>query len=199
MQVLVWCAGVGVAGSLLLGCCKPAPPSGAEPEAVEAVTQVMPTEATEAEEATDKPEPTETQTAIYKALSVREGAPGCVALGDMSEAPATDLVWLAENAKQPPWVSIRAGECVITSFMDEAALQRWVTEAAFQGLGWLVLDHLDTLPVEQAQALAVAAIEQGPEPEAAKKRVAKSTNPNIQVLANPQNDNDTTETLTPNP
>ena len=57
--------------------------------------------------------PSASQTALYNALKVRDAAPPCDTLKAMSKDVATDLVWLVDNASQPPWVGIRAAQGVI--------------------------------------------------------------------------------------
>ena len=123
--------------------------------------------------------------AMARALSKRDSAPPCGEVEALSLDPLTDLVWLVEHIQKPPWVGMRAARCVLENHSAEASavLEDWVIDPALKGLGFLILDSLDDLPQTQAIELAQRALSEGPDPEAARTRVARSDNPLISVLA----------------
>ncbi len=157
----------------LLGCA----PRSAEPETT--ATQVE-------EEASSSPkvEATESQGALYRALSPRDGAPPCAEVEALSPTPVDDLVWLTEHATSPPWVGTRAATCLIAGHSDEVAdlLRTWVTDPASFGFGLLVLGNLDLLSSDLAVELAGLALSDGPDPEAAMERIATSSHPEVRAL-----------------
>lgn len=117
--------------------------------------------------------PTASQSALYDALKVRDSAPNCESLKTMSEDVATDLIWLVDNATQPPWVGIRAAQCVIREHHEAKAttIQTWVTRADRRGLAILTFGLLDELPAPQAKSLQSTALA-GPLAEDAKKHIS---------------------------
>ena len=119
------------------------------------------------------PVPTASQTALYDALKVRDSAPPCASLKPMSEDLATDLIWLVDNASQPPWVGIRAAQCVIREHHEAkaATIQMWATQADRRGLAILTFGLLDELPAPQAKTIQAAALA-GPLAEDAKKHIS---------------------------
>jgi len=118
---------------------------------------------------------------MYRALSARDGAAPCEEVEALSTTPVEDLVWLTEHTTSPPWVGTRAATCLLTGHADEVAelLAQWVTDPATLGFGLLVLGNLDLLAPELAVELATLALEQGPDPEAARTRIATSTHPEV--------------------
>jgi len=119
------------------------------------------------------PVPTPSQTALYDALKIRDAAPPCASLKPMSKDLATDLIWLVDNASQPPWVGIRAAQCVIREHHEAkaATIQAWVTQPDRRGLAILTFGLLDELPAPQAKTLQEAALA-GPLAEDAKKHIS---------------------------
>ncbi len=116
--------------------------------------------------------PSASQTALYNALKVRDAAPPCDTLKAMSKDVATDLVWLVDNASQPPWVGIRAAQCVIREHHEAKAetIQQWVIQPDTRGLAILTFGLLDELPAPQAKAIRETALA-GPLSEDAKKHI----------------------------
>jgi hypothetical protein len=119
------------------------------------------------------PVPTPSQTALYDALKIRDAAPPCASLKPMSKDLATDLIWLVDNASQPPWVGIRAAQCVIREHHEAkaATIQGWVTQPDRRGLAILTFGLLDELPAPQAKTIQEAALA-GPLAEDAKKHIS---------------------------
>ena len=57
--------------------------------------------------------PSESQLAVYRALSGRHFEAGCDALKGLSPTLADDLIWLAENSHQTAWVAVRRMPLVV--------------------------------------------------------------------------------------
>ena len=139
------------------------------------------------------PEMSAEREAMARALSKRDSAPPCGEVESLSLDPLTDLVWLVDHITQPPWVGMRAARCILENHSVDAApvLQRWVVSPELKGLGYLILDSLDALSQDQASDLAKLALEEGPDPEAARVRIARSDNPLISDLAAPSEEAET--------
>jgi len=122
--------------------------------------------------------------AVYKALIVRDAAPPCSELEAMTTTPAATFLYLVENASQPPWVGIRAAECLIQGHAQsiQPQLESWVSNSETKGLGYLALNHLDAMPIEVATSVATAALA-GPEAEGARSRIQNAQTPEIRALA----------------
>ena len=129
--------------------------------------------------------PTAAEAALVQALSLRDGSPPCRELEALVPAPVASLQAVVHHVTMPPWVGMRAASCLITGHATETrpALELWVTDPELRGLGILVLGSLDTMPVELATDLATRAIQRGADPADARRRVARSTRPEIAALA----------------
>jgi len=132
------------------------------------------------------PQPSDSQMALYRALSGRHFEAGCAALVELSPTLADDLVWLAENTHQPAWVAIRAADCVLDLKPAEAdtAARRWMGSEDHKGLALVTVQHLDTLPLEQSTALVQAGLS-GPLADTLRPRVARLHTPELSALATP--------------
>ncbi len=122
-----------------------------------------------------------------RALSARDGAFDCAAV----EALATDSVALlrelVDHAQNPPWVAMRAADCLVTGHAVEAAadLDAWVVDPERRGLGILVLGRLDVLPEPMAISLAQRAMTAGPNPTSAKRRIERATSAAVRAVVAP--------------
>lgn len=123
--------------------------------------------------------------ALVQALSPHDGAPPCADLGALSPDPATDLIWIASNVTTPPWVGMRAAECLVEGHANAArsTLLSWVTRPELKGFGMLVLGKLDSVDTSLALELATAALSGGPDPAGARRRLLKSAQPELRALA----------------
>ena len=130
------------------------------------------------------PKPSASQTALYDALKLRHEGPPCSDLAELSEAVADDLVWLVENVKHPPWVGIRAAQCVIREHTEAKAdaIDLWVSEANHRGLALLTMGLLDELPEPAAVRFATLALE-GPLADEARERLIDSVHLSVGNLA----------------
>ena len=131
-----------------------------------------------------EPAPTPSQDALYTALRVRHAPPTCTALSDLSETLVEDLVWLVDNATQPPWVGLRAAQCLLIEHPEAAqpSFEGWLSTEGHRGLAILVSQRIDEIPLPIAQALATVALA-GPEEETVRPRLDHCGVPQIQELA----------------
>lgn len=129
--------------------------------------------------AQDKPEDL-----VYRALSVRHPTPDCAAVEALTPTPVPTLLQMVDEAQQPPWVPMRAAECLVVRHPEEIRdrLDRWVVEPELRGLGLLVINRLDDLPLDLAKELAARAIAEGPEPEKTKARLLRLETPELRAL-----------------
>jgi hypothetical protein len=129
------------------------------------------------------PTPSPSQTALYNAMKMRESTPDCDQLDRYSKTVADDLLWLMDNANQPPWVGIRAAQCILTHHAKAKAdvIDTWVTDPKRRGLAIMVFGMLDVLPEETSVRVAKKALA-GPLAADAKVRIKKSEKPAIRAL-----------------
>ena len=131
----------------------------------------------------DEVTPSAAAEAVYHALSVRAPIPTCEEVEALTTAPVETLLYVVENAVQPPWTSMRAATCLITRHAEEVQPQlgAWVASTESKGLGLLTLGLLDELPPEIAVAVARTALE-GEEAAAARSRIEGSVHPGVVAL-----------------
>lgn len=124
------------------------------------------------------------QQALVQALSVREPAPTCASLSALSTAPVDDLAWVVSNVTSPPWAGMKAAECLVLDHTEAARplIDTWVTEPRLKGLGWVVLKHLDAMPRPVALEIARLAVDKGPDPAGARRRIRRSKVPELQAV-----------------
>jgi len=140
-------------------------------------------EETETPEAAASPEPDADAEAVYRALSIRDPAPSCETVEALSETPVETLLFVVDNAQQPPWVGMRAADCLLTRHAEEAqeAIESWVSHTETKGLAILALNQLDAMPLEIALSVARTALA-GPEADTARTRISRATTPEIKAL-----------------
>ena len=128
--------------------------------------------------------PTESQAAVHKALSVRDPEPECAAVSALTPEPVADLIFVANHADQPPWASTRAARCLALGHGEaaKAELLGWMGDPSAKGLALMLLAELDQLPEPLAMELAQAALA-GPLADEARPRIAKVENANVRALA----------------
>lgn len=134
----------------------------------------------------EQPAPSESQLAVYQALSGRHFEAGCGSLQALSKTLADDLVWLAENTHQPAWVAVRAADCVLAlePATADAAARRWMGSADFKGLALVTVQHLDAMPLEQSSALVQVGLA-GPLGETLRPRLSRLSTPQLKAMATP--------------
>ncbi len=121
--------------------------------------------------------------AVYRALSVRDPEPDCADIDTLSPTPLQTLLDVIDRASMPPWVPMRAANCVLQRHGAEAqdTLQGWVADDKARGLAILVFDGIDALPEDVALPVAQAGLA-GPWSEDAASRLAGSSRPSIVAL-----------------
>ena len=143
--------------------------------------------AASADDALAPPAPGTLTHEVWRVLSQRHDA-GCqsvLALGTAEEV-RDSLLTIAEGAEAPPWAPLRAASCLTAEMgsdpLVQPALERWVREPAYSGLGFAVLQGVDALPEGQAVALAKVALARTDERFLGKARRAlgASTRPVVQ-------------------
>lgn len=152
---------------------RPKPPADVDPSQIER-------DGDAAESAVASP----SQEALVEALSVREPPATCGALSALTPTPADDLAWVVSHVSSPPWAGMKAAECLVQDHADAArpTLEAWVTDPRLKGLAWVVLKHLDAMPLPMALEVAQLAVDKGPDPEGAKRRIRRSEVPEIRAL-----------------
>jgi hypothetical protein len=137
--------------------------------------------------AEDAPDPMQ---AVHRALSVRHGPPSCAEVESLSPTPVETLMRMVDEVTHPPWVPMRAAECLARRHHAQVgpALQRWVTAQELKGLGLLVVGLLDHLPEPLAVDLATLALSEGPAPDAVRARLLRAERPALRRLAAPPAD-----------
>lgn len=122
-----------------------------------------------------------------RALSARDGVFDCAAVEALSADPVGLLRELVDHAVRPPWVAMRAADCLVTRHAEAAAadLDAWVVDPERLGLGLLVVSRLDTLPEARALALAERAIASGPDAAAVRRRIEASAHASVRALVTP--------------
>jgi hypothetical protein len=117
-------------------------------------------------------------------LSVRHSAPACTEVQAQSpERLVTDLQWLMDHIKAPPWVGVRAAQCILQlhAETETARIKRWVQDPTKVGLTLVVLGSLSDLPTHIATPIAAAALT-GPHAERVRVRLHKSPHPSVRAL-----------------
>lgn len=129
--------------------------------------------------------PSAPEAELIRALSARDGAPSCAELEAMVPAPVTSMQAIVEHVTMPPWVGMRAADCLVTGHATEIrpVIEGWVTHPDLKGLRILALGQLDAMPADVAVAIATKAIQAGPDAADARRRVARSSRPEIAALA----------------
>ena len=104
--------------------------------------------------------PTAEQTAVYKALSIRDPAPSCEEVEALTSEPVATLRVVVEHAELPPWAPMRAAHCLVTGHPTEAEtdMLAWVGGEQTRGLALLVFGSLEVLPTEVVRRVATAAL-----------------------------------------
>lgn len=123
--------------------------------------------------------------AVRRALAARDAAPGCAEVEALTPTPVETLLRVVEEVELPPWVPMRAAECLATRHAAAVPdhLRRWVVAPETRGLGRLVVERLDAVPIDLARDLAMRALHEGPEPERARARIARLRTPELRALA----------------
>ncbi len=122
--------------------------------------------------------------AMIAALAVRDPEPSCEAVELLVDDPAAELIAVIDEVQMPPWVPMRAADCALARHGAQVGDRavRWVSEPEYEGLGILVINHLDDLP-EPLAVDAVAAALRGPRAEHVRRIAGHSRHGAVRALA----------------
>jgi hypothetical protein len=125
--------------------------------------------------------------ALRLRMSVRHAAPTCDTIDALTPDPVADLIWLMDHVEQPPWVGMRAAECIIANHAEAETvrLHQWVADPDRKGLMLMILSRLDKLPEPLAHSLAKATLA-GPHRELARPRLMRSNHVPVRALVEPE-------------
>jgi hypothetical protein len=124
--------------------------------------------------------------AMVHALSIKDPPPPCEQVEALATDPVPLLLRVVDEIQRPPWVAMRAADCLVTRHASsiEAEMTIWMGASQKKGLGFLALAHLDAMEPALATRIASAAMA-GPYREEASVRIARSHDESIRALAAP--------------
>ena len=163
--------------ALALAACGPKTETPAAP----------PAESAPPAEAAQAFEPSDSQEALYRLLSLRDDVVDCKALAEASETVVADLAVIADQAKMPPWAGVRAAHCLSSHYAEASQehLVRWLGSAETAGLARAILDNVDVMPEPVALSIAPVALA-GPSGELARSALAGSERASLRSLLETQ-------------
>lgn len=128
--------------------------------------------------------PSAEEEAVYRALSMRDQGPSCEDLDAMAKDPVATLINITEHATMPPWVGVRATQCLVSRHAEDAksTLSAWIVDPNKRGLAFVISDNTATMPEPVALELARAGLT-GPHGADLKRRLAKSSWPSVVQLS----------------
>ena len=101
---------------------------------------------------------------VVKALTLRDGGPACEVMqtwGSDSEV-ASVMREITETVSMPPWVPMRAAQCVVndakTDARSYALIEGWMSDTNTTGFALLVMQNVDRFEANRAQSLAELAV-----------------------------------------
>lgn len=159
--------------ALLFACGGSAPtPEGATPAADGAPA------------AAPAPAPTAESAAMLQALATRTPEPRCQDVDKLVPDPIAAYRTILSTETDPPFVPMRAASCLLLLHPREAEADAlaWVVDPKATSLTTLVLGRLDTMPLESAKKVALAALG-GPHAEMARLRISRLRTPELKALA----------------
>src|SRR4030095_2607975 len=85
--------------------------------------------------------------AMVHALSIKDPPPACEQVEALATDPVPLLLRAVDEIPRPPWVAMRAANCLVTRHASsiEAQMTSWMGDSQKKGLGFLALSHLDAL------------------------------------------------------
>ncbi|MEL6342254.1 MAG: hypothetical protein AAFV53_03925 [Myxococcota bacterium] len=107
----------------------------------------------------------------------------CEALSAHSAALFDDLITIVETRDDPPWMPLRAVECLMLTYPRrvQPRLEQWVTDPDAFYLTRVILYRSDALPEDVAVAVMRRAFT-GPDAPTAKRLARRSKHPAVQAL-----------------
>ena len=120
---------------------------------------------------------------LRQMLIARDKAPPCTELSSISDRLVEDLQWLMDHVKTPPWVGVRAAQCIIELHApaELSRIQGWMLDPTQPGLTLVVLGELDGLPAPIAIAIIQVALT-GPHAAKVAPRLLQSAHPQVRAL-----------------
>src|SRR5687768_909678 len=99
---------------------------------------------------------------VVRALSIRDPV-SCDQVEALTTTPVETLLAVVDTVKMPPWAPMQAADCLVKRHPADVKdrMDLWVTDPALKGLGRLVLNALDVMPVEVAVPVARRALAEG--------------------------------------
>ena len=124
--------------------------------------------------------------ATVHALSIKDPPPACEQIEALSPDPVALLLRVVDEIEHPPWVAMRAADCLVTRHAPaiEAQMTSWMGDRQRKGLGFLALGHLDEMEPALATRIATAAMA-GPYRDEASVRIARSHVESVRAIATP--------------
>jgi len=120
---------------------------------------------------------------LRRMLSIRDSTPACATLSPISDRLVTDLQWLMDHVEAPPWVGVRAAQCIMQLHGENEIerIKRWVQDPDKKGLVLVVLGEIDELAPLTARTIVEAALI-GPHNDLVLPRIEKSIHPEVRAL-----------------
>lgn len=160
--------------------------SGAPPEPAITPTEANPPAAPESSATPSVPPdfaPSDVQAEMIHRLSLRDGAPPCADVEAGSVDAVADLTAIVRHVELPPFVPMRAAECLIAKGdAAEVELTRWMSASDTKGLAMLLSDRIDGLSVPLASRVVTTGLG-GPHADEVRARVVKSGHAELRGLA----------------
>ena len=118
------------------------------------------------------PELSPAQHILLRQLSYRDGAPDCKELSNDNGQLKDDLLVMVNSVMQPPWVGMRAANCLITRFPLESidTFKSWMQSEQTMGLAFLLGTQLSQLPYQIAIEVGRVGLS-GPHAEGVRSRL----------------------------
>lgn len=123
-------------------------------------------------------------TKVLTALSTKTPEPRCQDVEKLVANPIDAYRQIIANVTEPGFTPMRAATCLIGAHPRDAEADAliWVADPAKASLTTLVLGRLDTLPLDSAKKIALAALA-GPHAEIASVRIGRLRTPELKALA----------------
>ena len=118
------------------------------------------------------PELSLAQHTLLRQLSYRDGAPDCKDLSNDNGQLKDDLLVMVNSVMQPPWVGMRAANCLITRFPLESVdtFKSWMQSEQTMGLAYLLGAQISQLPYQIAIEVGRVGLS-GPHAEGVRSRL----------------------------
>ena len=118
------------------------------------------------------PELSPAQHTLLRQLSYRDGAPDCKDLSNDNGQLKDDLLVMVNSVMQPPWVGMRAANCLITRFPLESVdtFKSWMQSEQTMGLAYLLGAQISQLPYQIAIEVGRVGLS-GPHAEGVRSRL----------------------------